>query len=752
MSKASRQRNRGAATSLTRERGEKNGFILALVIVAAGLLTYHNSFTGPFIFDDVKSIPENSSIRHLWPIWETLSPPHGATVEGRPVINFSLAINYAVGGTRVWGYHALNLAIHILAGCTLFGVIWRTLLQQRLRDRFGGAAYEAALTTAVLWTVHPLQTESVTYIIQRAESIMGLCYLATLYFFIRGAASSRPRVWYGLCVAACALGMASKEVMVSAPLVVLLYDRTFVSVSFREAWRRRRSLYLGLASTWVILGYLMVVTSSSARAFAMAQLHGVSRWAYLLAEPGVLVHYLQLSVWPRPICFDYYGWSMDGTGMGIVLPGLVMLTLLGASAWAWKGNFTWGILGAWFFLILAPTSSFVPTDCPAYEHRMYLPLAAVIVTVVLAIYALLGRSGLAVLLAAALGLGFLTVQRNKDYRSGLAIWSDTVAKRPSNPRAHNNLGLFLEKAGKIPEAIAQLEQALRIKPEYTDARNNLGEALVRAGRIPEAMVQLEQVLVTNPDMAGPHVNIGNALFQTGKVPEAITEYEHALRIEPDFVEAHYDLGNALSRQGRIPEAIAQLEQALRGRPEFAPAHYNLGAAMDQIGKAQEAVEHYQEALRIDPEYAEAHLGLANVLARSGRIEDAIVQYRQALQVNPDYAAADFNLGAALARSGRLEEATGYFKQALRIEPDYFEAHNSLANALVRIGKVEEGIQHYERALQINPGSAEVHYNFGVTLEHAGRVTDAAQQYEQVVKLRPDMTQAKNALLRLHAGQ
>jgi len=186
-----------------------------------------------------------------------LSPPRWSGITGRQLINLSLAVNYAVGGTRVWGYHALNLAVHILAGLTLFGIVRRTLLQPRLRGRFGAAANGLALTTAVLWTVHPLQTESVTYIIQRCESMMGLFYLLTLYCFIRGAASQRPRLWYGLCVTACALGMACKEVMVSAPLMVLLYDRTFVSGSFRVAWRRHGRLLGALAGTWVLLGYLV---------------------------------------------------------------------------------------------------------------------------------------------------------------------------------------------------------------------------------------------------------------------------------------------------------------------------------------------------------------------------------------------------------------------------------------------------------------------------------------------------------------
>ncbi|MGA2140588.1 MAG: tetratricopeptide repeat protein, partial [Verrucomicrobiia bacterium] len=462
---------------------------IPLLVVAAGLLAYHNSFTGPFIFDDVPSIPENPTIRHLWPIWDALAPPHkgGITVEGRPVINLSLAINYALGGTEVWGYHALNLTIHILAGLTLLGIVRRTLLQPRLRERFGAVANELALAVAVIWTVHPLQTESVTYIVQRAESLMGLFYLLTLYCFIRAAESPRPRVWYGLCVSACALGMASKEVMASAPLLVMLYDRTFISGSFPEAWRRRWPLYLALASTWILLGCLMVFTGSFSDALVNARSECIARWPYLLTEPGVILHYLRLAAWPDPLCFDYFGWPLSGSWASILLPTLVIAILLVATGWAWKTTSAWGFVGAWFFLILAPSSSFIPTDSPAFEHRMYLPLAAVVVLVVMGIYALAGRRTVTVVAVLAVGLGVLTVQRNQDYRSEIAIWGDTVAKWPQNARAHNNLGNALKQAGKIEEAIAHYEQALRIKPDYAEAPYNLGIALGQVGKNEEAI-------------------------------------------------------------------------------------------------------------------------------------------------------------------------------------------------------------------------------------------------------------------------
>jgi Flp pilus assembly protein TadD len=595
---------------------------IPLVVVAAGLLAYHNSFTGPFIFDDAMSIQENATIRHLWPIWQTLSPPHtgGATVEGRPLINLSFAINYALGGYHVWGYHALNLTIHILAALTLFGIVRRTLRQPRFNGRFDTTADELALAVAVLWVVHPLQTESVTYIVQRAESLMGLFYLLTLYCFIRAVESPRPREWYGLCVGACVLGMASKEVMASAPLLVMLYDRTFVSGSFREAWRRRWKLYVMLAGTWMLLGYLMFFTGSYSNAVANARLQAVSRWPYLLTEPGVVTHYLRLTVWPDSLCLDYYGWPMAQTWTSILPPALVMAILLGATVWAWRTNSAWGVVGAWFFLILAPTSSFIPTDSPAYEHRMYLPLAAVIVAGVMGIHEWAGRRTLLVVMALAVGLGVLTVRRNEDYRSNMTIWSDTVAKWPQNARAHNRLGAELGLAGRVSEAIAHCEEAVRLKPDYADARFNLANALSQAGRTEEAIGQYELALRLDPGRAWAHFNLAVGLAGAGRASEAIEQYEQAIRLKSDYADAHNNLGVILTKSGKVPEAITHYEQALRIRPEFAMAHYDLGVALAELGRMPEAMGHWEQALRINPDYVEPHyaLGLAVGASRQTR--------------------------------------------------------------------------------------------------------------------------------------
>jgi tetratricopeptide (TPR) repeat protein len=676
------------------------------IILLAALAAYHNSFSGPFILDDPLAITGNPTIKHLG---SALSPPASATTGGRPVLNLTFALNYALGGMNAWGYHVFNLLIHALAGLVLFGLVRRTLMRPVLRGRFGAEAVPLALAVAVIWVVHPIQTEAVTYISQRAESLMGLFYLLTLYCFIRGAEDRRQasgirhqgkefktqnseavlppssgltpdtsRLWFTASVLGCFLGTMSKEMIATAPVMVLLYDRTFVAGSFREAWRLRWRYYLGLACTWLLLARLMIGLGQRSVGFDQ----GVTWWSYALTSCRSVVLYGKLALWPHPLVFDYGSHfihhATEALPYALVLAALLVGVVI--ALWRWPAI---GFAGAWFFIILAPTSSVVPVaKQPMAEHRLYLSLAAVVGLGVLALYRLIGRRGLIVCVAAAAGLGWLSVQRNNDYRSEQAIWSDTVAKRPDNARALYNLGCaFGKKSDRMPEAITAYKEALRINPDYAEAHNNLGTVLFKIpGRLPEAIAEYEAALRINPDYADAHSNLGTALFDVpGRLPEAIAEYEAALQIDPGSAETHNDLGNALLKvPGRLSDAMAEYQAALRINPGYAEAHNNLGDVLAQMpGRLSDAIAEYETALRIKPGYVEAHYNLGNALFQSDRFTTALGEYKIAIQLKPDYAEAHNNLGNTLAELGRLSEAIGQYEIALQLRPDYVNARKDL---------------------------------------------------------------------------
>jgi len=562
------------------------------VIALAAALVYSNSFSGAFVFDDDGSITENPSIRSLWPIWSVFAPPnHGETVTGRPLLNFTLAINYAISGTKTWSYHVGNLMIHIVAALLLFGVVRRTLLLPSMRRRWRQAALPLAFATALLWAVHPLQTESVTYIVQRAESLMAMFYLATLYCVIRGARSLRPQstAWYVAAALVCLAGMASKEVMASAPLIVFFYDRAFLAGSFREAWRRRYVLYLVFACTWLLLGWLVL---SGAAAVGIGI--GMTWHAYLCTQFGAIVHYLRLCVWPHPLLF-HYGIVVAKDAWGIVPYATVIVTLGIATAcalWRWPKA---GFLGICFFAILAPSSSVVPA-CVVQtiaEHRMYLPSTVVLATMVLGAYALGRRAvrrgaisfrtaqvaGVSAVAAISVVFGILTFQRNFDYQSVLSIWEDTVAKAPDNAQAYVNYGLALAERGRLDDACDCFRTSIRLMPRWERAYNDLGNVLFRQGRVDEAVAEYEQALKVKPNYASALNNLGNVSLQRHKVDEAAAFYRRALDIKPDHADALNNLGIICASRGQLDEAVAHFQMAVQAKPHDAQFRDNLYRAM-----------------------------------------------------------------------------------------------------------------------------------------------------------------------------
>jgi tetratricopeptide (TPR) repeat protein len=583
--------------------------LAAGLIVLAAILVYGNSLDAPFVFDDAPAIIENPSILRLSALGAVLSPPTTAgSAAGRPLVNLSLALNYAAGGLEPRGYHLVNLGLHALAALTLFGSVRRTLQQPVMREVCRRDARPLATVIALLWTTHPLLTESVTCTVQRTELLGALFLLLALYSFIRTLEPGAAGHWSFLAVAACYTGVTAKEIVAVAPLLVLAYDRLFNTSSPGEAWRRRWRLHLMLAGSWVLLGWL--IASGAQRGGTVGFGFGVSAWEYLLTQCHAIVLYLKLSFWPYPLVLDY------GTDvvrrLGDVLPQAALLVLLaGATLWGLCRRLPAAFAGFWFFAILAPSSSVVPlVSQPIAEHRMYLPLAAVLALVVLATHRWLGRRSLLLWVAIAVPFAGLTVRRNADYHSPIAIWTDTVAKRPGNSRAHSLLSLALTKAGRHAEALAASREAARLAPASPEMHYNLGNALLQSGQPAEAVTIFRTALRLRPAYAEAHCNLGVALLTLRQGREAYTHFQAALQLRPDFADAHYNLGNLFAQTGRLALAIPSYAAALAAAPNRADAHFNLGKALLESGRPAEAILHFETVLHLTPQDADAALNLA----------------------------------------------------------------------------------------------------------------------------------------------
>jgi Tfp pilus assembly protein PilF len=642
--------------------------LAAALIVMAGLAAYVRSDSGVFVFDDRASIVDNPNVRTPEP-WATpltaMQAPRNTTLAGRPVASLTFALNYALAPIdarntfdppsagslaspelfrrNVWGYHATNLLIHLVAALALFGIVRRTLETPALRAFTGTAATPLAFIVALAWTVHPLQTGSVTYLVQRVESLMGMFLLLTLYASIRAAevpaklklgptTTSDPAKlklgamsdqyvgpsfslartsWSVAALVACALGMGTKEVMVVAPLIVIAWDWTFLSGSVLEIARRRWPLHVGLMATWIIVGTLVAMDPRPLSAgFGFVEWPW---WRYLVTQAGVITHYLRLSLWPSPLVLDY-SWPAATNARDILLPGLCISVLALGTLWSLARRRPLGFVGAWFFLILAPSSSILPiiTEVAA-EHRMYLPLAAVLSLIVVGGFAAVKRAGStpmarAVAFVSAFAIiatyAWQTNARNADYESEARLWADTVQKQPHNARARNNYGAHLLATGQLKAAAEQLRVAVQESPTFAEAHARLGRALALQGQTADALPHLERALEINPFYTAAYQDIAEAYRAERQLTQAVKYFLKALDQQPDDVMMLNTTAWILAtsaddrvRDARQASVLAQHAVDITRRDD-ASSLDSLAAAFAEAGRFDDAAATISEALRL----------------------------------------------------------------------------------------------------------------------------------------------------------
>jgi Flp pilus assembly protein TadD len=621
----------------------------AALIVLAGAAAYCRGLTGPFFFDDRSTILTNPHIRGIADSvrFRDTGPP--APDDGRPLASLTFALNYAVGGLNPVGYHVANLGLHLASALVLFGLIRRTLTTPTVAPWLSERALPVAAASALIWVVHPINSEAVVYVTQRTELLMGLFYLLTLFLARRAHGAERPRpwLWWAAAVASCAASMASKEVAASLPLAVVLYDRAFLWGSFREALRARLPLYGGLAACWALLAALVVYRPGND---SISFSGPVTPWQYLMTESGVLLHYLRLCFWPTPLTV-VYDWPIATDWRQAAISGPAVLAMLGAVAW------TWGRLPgvAWaaslFFLVLGPTSSFVPIlNEVAAERRMYLPSAAVVtLTVLAAVW--LGRSvcpprrGLVATPALTAVLALVTARRCWDYADEVRIWTDTVAKAPGSAIAHNNLGSSLMRAGQPGPAAESYAEAVRLEPDHSGRRFNLGVALARSGKTAEAITHLREAIKLKREFPEAIAELGVLLARTGRPEKAVAAFEDVLRLRPDDHATRVRLARLLSDTGNVGRALAELEETLRRRPDFRPARLAMAEVLSDVrpgrpADPERAVRLARQCLAADGTDAEAWRVLAAAFAAAGRFEDAAESAESALPLAADPDSAD----------------------------------------------------------------------------------------------------------------
>jgi tetratricopeptide (TPR) repeat protein len=657
-------------------KGRISGIFFAggLILITVVIL-YSHIYHAPFVFDDAGRIVENVTIKN-----PTNYLSFSQLLRPRGIVDLTFALNYRFGKLEVSGYHLVNIIIHLLNGLLVY-FLALTILRCAFHFSQSSKTHPPpsssiplmSLFAALIFVAHPIQTQAVTYTVQRYASMAAFFYMASVLFYLKGRLEQedvkpgKPSkenrrqvfVFYVFSAVSGLLAFLSKENAASLPGTIFLVEYLLLDRTWR-GWKRRLPWFVSAFALWTFFVVLVLMLRKRGADLGalfedvsgpIRETGRVGRWQYLCTQFNVIVIYIRLLFVPIHQNLDYAYAFKKGFFDGYTPLAFLFLTALigvGIKEVRRRPVISLGIF--WFFITLSVESSVIPIRDALFEHRLYLPMFGFSLIVSKVLYSIFSTKrfwAITISVIIVIALGTATFRRNKLWQDDVLLWADVVSKNPDNWRGHLNLGGALEKQGRTEKAIVQFLETLKIKPGNAFAHNNLGAALVKQGQTEKGIEHYLVALRIKPDYAFAHNNLGLALENQGLFDQAMEHYQEALRINPDYAIAHANLGNVLQRLGRVEEAIAQYAEALRIDPDYANAHYNFARALQIQGRMEEAIDHYLNALRIDPNNVEAYNNLGILFYQSGNIERAIAYFREALRINPGYSDARENLKTVL---------------------------------------------------------------------------------------------------------
>ena len=602
----------------------------AMVVLGALILaSYWSSLPYDFVLDDVPCISGNLGIGEFCPIWNVADISEPTGLRRRPVASWTFTANYLISGLAPEAFRLTNVCIHFCAALFVFLCVKEILCLPAVPDRYRPMAPTVAVCSAYLWALHPVQTESVTYVVQRIEAMFGLLFLGMTYTFVRGMQSSRPWVWYGASIVFCALGMGTKEVMITAPAVVLLLDFVFSENRIPQILRRRWPVYLGygLCSMWLIWITFFTKIQRPIGTFTMRSVPRPTRLEYFGTQPEVLLQYFYVLLDPSQLCFDRY-WPI-AKGFGAIAPAATVVGLLvGVSAYCvfrYRSKIAWAILS--YFIILSPTSTIIPLWV-YFEHRVYLPYAFLCAIASLGLLlgmrrilgALTSDSGRAQAATMCI-VGFVslllcagTMMRNVAYKDYRTLMMDTLRRNPTNVRALMNLsGIFLDE-GRHVESAALLERAVEIEPTMRTYQGQLAWVYVQSGRADLAIEHLKSIEPMFPDDDLIQNRFAYAYEMLGDWNQAEKFYRNSIDLAPYRMDHRVNFAAGLSHQNRDQEALEQIEFVLEHQPENLEALLNMGVLMHKKGEIDRALVYLEKVVGRDPSNSLANKILDDIQA------------------------------------------------------------------------------------------------------------------------------------------
>lgn len=634
--------------------------VLALLLIL-GTFSYLKSFTADFQFDDYATIVDNPLMKRLdLPVlWDHYKE--------RFLTNLTFVLNYLVGGLNVFGWHLVNNLIHMAVSFLVYHLTKITFQTPQLKNQFDEQSqYAIALFSSLIFLVHPIQTQAVTYIVQRATSLSALFYFGTMSCYIQGRIYNH-RKDYILAIVLCLFGILTKPTFITLPLVVILYDVLFFGSEIKiKPGKLLLWIFFTLA---VVMIPLVLIGPSALWQEALAGYQRISMGHYLFTQLNVIGTYIRLLFLPFHQTIDYdYGVVKNLFEWPTIFSLLIILGLIFlALKLLRKERFlTFGIL--WFFATLGPQSSIFSLLDVIFEHRVYLACYGFCLLLTVSLFRIIKsfRSYLAVMMIIVGILAAVTYQRNDLWSDPVRFMEDVVAKSPHKARPHNNLGFFYFRGGRFFEAEAEYRKAVQLDPNYLIAYHNLATVYLELNKIQPAKNIFEQLVRRFPGYPDPYVGLGLVFQKLDDNEKAFVFFQKAIQINPYSSAAYVGLGNSQQEQGHLALAKSAFEKAIWLNPDSSSAYYNLGNVFYQEGLFYDALLNYQKAVKRRPDFSEAYNNMGNIYFHFYDYAKAIEQFHEAVRYNPSLAEGYFNLANTLYEVGSIAGSEIYIRIALEL--------------------------------------------------------------------------------------
>lgn len=665
-----------------------------LIIFFFTLVCYINSLTGAFVFDDRTTIIDNPHIKNIYDIRHIYT-----SAPSRFIPNLTFAFNYFWGGSNTLGFHAVNLAIHIAAALAVYWFcrLIITSYNQSAKKNVNTALFP--LFTALLFAVHPVQTQAVSYISQRYTLVAALFYLLSLYLYLAANFSGKKRavIFYAGSILFQLFAHFSKEFTFTLPFAAVLLDYMFIS---RSITKLARKFFVFLPYFFVsILAYILLFyplfgnptvidKNLSVNLPTPVQSIKITGIQYLTTEFSVITTYFRLLLFPARQNADYdYPVYKNFLNTQVLLPFTVIVASLIFAVLILKKHrpLSFGIF--FFFLTVLPESSVIPIDDVINEHRLYLSSLGFFIFLsylLILLYEICRRKKT----QAAFWVFFIllifsyllaTIRRNEVWQNELSFWSDVVKKSPHKTRGHYNLAVALINQNRFDSALEELSTVIKIDDKYVEAYNNIA-GIYKQKQIPsEAEKYYRQALKVDPSNIFIINNLTSLYLAEKRYGEGIAEYEKLLDKGVDIKEAYNGLGVVYFTRGDRKQAVVWWQKATAADPRFVDPHLNLASAYKNESKLDEATEEYKKAIDLDYGNFIGYYNLGLIYLQQGKLDLARQNTDKAIIFNRDFAQAYNSLGVIYARQGKTNLAIYNFKKAFMLAPNFVEAKKNWEN-------------------------------------------------------------------------